>query len=355
MQAVKPLIFLCLCFSFQSFSKGKAGKGSAQKDTEAGFVFECSHCELKNISSVNKEKLKCFKTIYSEECRRIPIEDKKTCKDDLDALKLADTSAFLLQCVKETALSFQFVFELLWYGITASTSWLFDSDEDSSSAQNYIYLEFYKAYQTAKGSDLEKALKAAELIGKEAFNFIWSNIKNFLITEYKSFKCYNSRAQAQLACVFTAGLLVPVPGASFLNLVKTGVKGLKLAKQPKTKLNNLKKTIQISTVKKHIQSNFDPIKKNVLERSKKLTQAQRDQIKQFFSKVNREQFIKSISKQLSRVKEAALSKESIRSAVVSSLTVGSSHIIQLSQKSAFAVAEGVADTIAIEYIYKEVM
>ena len=357
MKTSKLCILLCICFSFNSFSKGtRIPIGAFQNyETEADFNFECSECKTNDVFPFKEDQIECLQTVYSKECKRIPAGDRKTCTSQ-DALKATDTSAFLSQCIKETALSFQFVFELLWYGITASTSWMFDSEEDNSSSQNYIYLEFYKAYLKAKGSKLERTLKAAEIVGKETFNLLWANIKEFLITEYKSLKCYNSRAKTTLACVFVAGLFVPVPGASFLGILKTGAKASgKFLKHPKKTSSSLTKTLQVKNIKKHLRSNFDNIKTNVLKKSKNLTKNQKNKILQFFNRVDKEKFINLISRKLKETGRSAISKESIRNAVVASLTVGSAHAIQLSQKSAFAIAEGVTDTVAIEYIYKEVM
>ena len=355
MKINKLVILLCIVFSFQSFSKGRgAVKGASQTETEAGFSFDCPHCENSPVLPFTEEQSKCLSLVHSEECRRIPSQDRKICTKK-NSFKLADTSLFLSQCIKETALSFQFIFELLWYAISAGAEWMFDS-EDNSSTQNYIYLEFYKVYRTTKGSRLERALKAAEVIGKEAFNLIYSNIKEFLLKEYKSFKCYNFRAQTTLACVFIAGLFVPVPGASFISILKAGAKGgAKFIKQPKATLNGRTKATQIKNIKKHIQSNFEDIKKQSLKKSKKLTKAQRIQIRQFFNRVDKEKFINLISNKLKKIDHAVLSRENIRNAVISSLTIGAAHTIQLSQKSVFTIAEGVTDTVAVEYINKELI
>ena len=358
MKIIKLFILLCLFFSLKPFA-GETGLPAdlPQGKTTADFIPECLNCETRNeiYPLFERETLDCLKTVYSEKCEDIPQEERRNCAKT-DTLQFSDTNSFLLNCAKETALSFEFVFDLLLYGITASTEWLFESKQNSSSAENYVLIEFYKAYLTSQGSKMERYLKSAEIVGKQTFQLIWSNVWEFLQTEYKKLKCYNAPTQATLACVFIAGLFVPIPGASFINTLKIGAKtGSKIIKQPQSSLKALTKMTQLKTVTSHIRSNFNNIKANVLKKAEKLTKIQKSQIQQFFKNVDKEKFINSISRQLSQTRNSSLSKADIKKAVISSLTVGTAYTIQLSPKSAIAITEGVIDTLSIEYIYKEVL
>ena len=349
------LLYLFLPFTSTSLSKESFSITKLESSTEAGFSFDCPHCEESSQLPLQTKSLKCLQTIYSKACRSVPEKDRKTCTGK-DNLKIQDTSSLLAHCLKETILSFQLIFDLLWYGITASTSWIFDSEEDNSSSQNYIYIEFFKAYTKAKGSKLERALKAAELVGKEAFSLIWSHVKDFLITEYNTLKCYNQKAQATMGCVFIAGLLMPIPGSSFLAIIKPTAKiGAKLIKQPKTTSRHLKKSMQINSIKAHIRSQFDQIQKKVLKKSKKLSKSERNQVLQFFKSVDKNKLTNLIERRLQNMKTQALSREGIRNSIIASLAVGSAYTIQLSPRVVTFVGEEITNHIAYEYFYKEVL
>lgn len=353
---IKILIFLSLGLSFKAFSIDNSA-GLLESQTEAGFISNCLNCKTNTENLYLSENQKtCLQLINSEECNHVPEKDRKTClKDNTETV---DTSSFLLQCLKETALSFKFIFDLLWYGLSSSTSWLLSSDKNigKSSAKNYLLIEFYKAYLTTKGSKTERAIKAAGIVGKESFNLLWSNISNFLVSEYKGFKCYSTRAQLSLGCVFVAGLLVPIPGASAVSILKTGAKATTKIIQPsKTGVNNLTRKIQIDSLKSYTVSNFQTIQNNVLKRSKSLTERNKNQINLFFKNVNKENFVNSISKQLHKVKNKPISREDIRNAVIASLAVGTTNLAYLSPKSVVVITEGVVDALSVKYISDEIL
>ena len=355
MKNLKLLFFLFIIFPFTSISNPEILEKNIQNETEASFSFDCPDCEKINKLPIELKNLKCLQTIHSKECRQIPEKDRKTCTNK-DDLKISDTGSFLYQCVKETASSFWFVFDLLWYAITASTSWMFEEGEDKSSSQNYIYVEFSKVYAKAKGSKLERALKAAEIVGKEAFNLMYSHIAEFLKTEYKVLKCYNDKTHATLGCVFALGLLIPIPGASFLSMAKPAGKiGSKFIKKPKTTINKFKRTMQIKNIKAHIDSKYDVIKKNILKKSQKLSKTQRNQILKFFKSIDKKKLTNLITNKLKNVKKETISRENIKNAIIASLTVGTVHAIQLSPKMVNFVGEEFIDHIAPEYFYKEVL
>ena len=358
MKLTKVFTLLCLVLAFKSFAQDIQPTNALQNKTEAGFISTCSSCETSsNIFPLSQEKKNCLQMINSKDCKSIPEKDKKTCIKP-DSMKSFDTSSFLLQCAKETALSFKFIFDLLWYGLSSSTSWLLNSEQDTkkSSANSYILIEFYKAYLTTKGSKMERAIKSAAIVGKESFNLIWSNLRNFLVSEYKSLKCYNSQAQLSLACVFIAGLFVPIPGSSLLGMLKTGVKaGSKMIKKPKAIVNNLTKIVQINSLKDYMRSSFNQMRSNILKKSKNLTQKNKEQLKEFFKTVNKENLINSVSTKLAQSKNTVLSKDDIRNAIISSLTIGSANIIYLSPKSVAVITEGMVDTLSAKYVSEELM
>ena len=349
--------FLSLCFfSFSAFSTEDNIKHFLTEETTAGWNPNCSHCKNQSrLLPFSTEKLECLQTISQKECKEIPAEEKRAC-DSSDEMKLSDTGSFLLKCVKDTVASYQFIFDLLWYGIKNSSSWLFESEQDtkSSPSKNYISIEFYKAYQTSKGAKLERFLNAAKIVGKQTFMTIYSTVKNFLQTEYESFKCYNSISQFSLACVFAVSLLIPIPGSSLINVIKTGSKiGSKTIKLPSPEVkNSLAKSIQLKTATNHIRLNFDNFRANVLKKSKSLTKKQKAEILNFFkNNNNKEKFITAFSKKLNSDK-SNITKNRIRSAVMSSLIVGSVNV--LSPKSAMAITEGLVDTLATKYVNKTI-
>ena len=340
------LILLLLSFSFKAFTL----QDNIQSTTEAAFFnLECPSCKTNEDLQFFLERQECFKTISSKECDSIPKEERKTCTEkDED---YPDTVSFLWKCAKDAVLTYKHIFDLLWYFITSASSWLLSSDQDTenSSSKSYILIEFYKAYLTSEGTQIERALKAASLVGGQAFNSLWFTVKNFIYKEIKSLKCYKPHLQTSMACSFVVSLFLP--GAGFLAYAKIGAKAItKPLLSTSALTTSATRRIQLGSLKTGIRANFDSFKKHTLKKSRTLSRRQRKEVQRFFRNIDREKFISTIRDTLSKNIEKGFTREQVRKAVIFSLTVGSvNNLVKLSQRSAITISEGLTDTLLLKY------
>lgn len=340
------LILLFLLLPFKIF----ALQDNIQNTTEASFFnLECPSCKTNKDLQFFLERQECFKTISSKECDNIPKEEKKTCTEkDED---YPDTVSFLWKCAKDAILTYKHIFDLLWYSITSASSWLLSSDQDTenSSAKSYSLIEFHKAYLTAEGTQIEKALKAASLVGGQAFNSLWSTVKNFIYKEVKSLKCYKPHLQTSMACSFIASLFLP--GAGFLAYAKIGAKAItKPLLSTSALTTSTTRRIQLSSLTRNIRTQFDSFKTHTLAKSRSLSRRQSREVQRFFRNIDREKFISTIADTLTTNIGKGFTREQIKKAVVLSLTVGSvNNVVKLSQRSAITISEGLTDTLLLKY------
>lgn len=338
---------ICLFFSFKALP---AEHGDI---TESAFNIECTSCKKDNPLRFFTENQDCLKIISSKECRNIPGEEKRTCTKE-DEMNFSDTGSFIVKCLKDTALSYKFIFDLLWYSIQNASSWLLSSNQDAenSSSKSYVMIEFYKAYLFSEGSTLERLLKAASLVGGKVFNSLWSTIKTFLSREYKTFQCYKLHTKLSIACSFVAGMVLP--GAGFFTVLKVGGKIIKGTGFPaKLLTGSAKNKIQLKAFTNTVRSSFKDFKKHSLKRAGKLPQKQKREIRAFFRNINQEKFISVVKESLIKniAKKKDLTREQIREAVLFSLTAGAfSNVAKLSQRSAMTVSEGLTDTLVTKYV-----
>ena len=329
------------------------------KETEGSFSMTCSHCESKDpqFNLIQKNQA-CLQLATQEECQSIPKEERKSCTEK-DNLKLTDTGSILYQCVEKTLLSYRFIFDFLWYIIQSSKSWLFEDSKSSagSPAKNYIFTEFYRAYKSSKGSRLQKLLKAASIVGGDQFNLFWSSLKSFIEQEFVSFKCYKSSSQISIGCSFLLSYVVPGSGVAML--LKKGVKaGTSIIKHSKTTTQTLAQKRSLNALIQDMESSFDSLKQAALKSAKNLKRWEKKEIKIFFDKVDKNQFLSGLRATLNKKVESGvkLNRKQIQPAVVSSLTAGTSiTAIKLSAKAAIAISEGVVDALATKYVEQNVI
>ena len=340
------LILLLLSLSFKTFTL----QDNTQSATEAAFFnLECPSCKTNEDLQFFLERQECFKTISSKECDNIPKEERKTCTEKDE--EYPDTVSFLWKCAKDAVLTYKHIFDLLWYSITSASSWLLSSDQDTenSSSKGYILIEFYKAYLTAEGTQIEKALKAASIVGGQAFNSLWSTVKNFIYREVKSLKCYKPHLQTSMACSFVASLFLP--GAGFLAYAKIGAKAItKPLLSTSALTTSTTGRIQLSSLTRNMRTHFDSFKEHTLKKSRGLSRRQRREVQRFFRNIDREKFISTVEDTLSTNMGKGFTREQIKKAVIFSLTVGSANnVVKLSQRSALTISEGLTDTLLLKY------
>ena len=342
---------ICLLFSFKVFPD------EYKNSTEATFNVECTNCKKDDALQFFSENQECLKIISSKECKGVPKKEKRTCAKE-DEMSFSDTGSFIVKCIKDTALSYKFIFDLLWYSIQNASSWLLSSNQDTanSSSKSYVVIEFYKAYLFSDGSSLERLLKAASLVGGKVFNSLWSTIKSFLKREYKIFKCYNLHTKLSIACSFVAGLVLP--GAGFFTALKVGGKVIKTPFfHTKLLARTAKSRVQLKTFTNTMRSSFKDFKEHSLKKAKRLPQRQKQEIRNFFRNINQEQFFSAVKESLTKniAKKKDLSREQIREAVLFSLTAGAaSNVAKLSQRSAVTISEGFTDTLVTKYVQEHV-
>ncbi|MCY4512077.1 MAG: hypothetical protein OXB86_00140, partial [Bdellovibrionales bacterium] len=303
---------ICLLFSFKAFP------AEYNNSTEATFNVECTNCKKDDTLQFFSENQDCLKIISSKECKDIPKKERRACSKE-DEMSFSDTGSFIVKCIKDTALSYKFIFDLLWYSIQNASSWLLSSNQNSSksSSKSYILIEFYKAYLFSEGTTLERLLKAASLVGGKVFNSLWSTIKSFLKKEHKTFQCYKLYNKLSIACSFVAGLVLP--GASFFTVLKVGGKVIK-APILHTKLiaGSVKNRVQLKAFTNTMRTSFKDFKKYSLKRAGKLPQRQKQEIRTFFRNINQEQFMSAVKESLTKniAKKKDLTREQIRKAVL---------------------------------------
>ena len=364
--AIRFFIIVFLCVSLRAFSQNNQSNSSLQNSTEASFNFECSQCKKQGAFKFLSENQECLKIISAKECRGLPREEKKTCSES-DEIQQSDIKSLFKQCAEGIASSYVFIFDLLLYAINNSVSWLFSSEQDTedSSAESYIFIEFYKVYSNAKGSQLERALEAALVVGGQAFDTIWSTVTDFLHTKYKVLRCYNSRIQFAMTCSFILGMLLPIPAGGVVTALKTGAKigttGIKVGTatigNPKTLKSVVAKKIQLRSFVDDMKLHFDNLKGRVMNASKNLPKRQKKEIQTFFQNVNREQFMSSMNGFLSKNLSAGqlVNRERIKDALTLALTTGAINTVRLSPRSATIVTENLVNTLATEYVHESVI
>ena len=346
--AFRFLTLFFLSFSFICFPL----KGNTQSKTEAAFFnLECLSCDANEDLQFFLDRQECFKNISSKECDSISREEKKTCTEKDE--EYPDTVSFLWKCAKDAVLTYKHIFDLLWYSIISASSWLLGSDQDteSSSSKSYIFIEFYKAYVAAKGTQIEKAITAASIVGGQTFNSLWSIVKNFIYKEIKTLKCYKPHIQTSLACSFFVSLFLP--GTSFLAYAKIGAKSIKRpVLSASTLAVSTTKKIQLNSVTRNIRTHFDSFKKHILRKSRILSRRQKREIQRFFQNIDANSFVSNVQSTL--VKKfntgTGFTREQIKEAILLSLTVGTvGNVAKLSYKSAVFVSEGLTNTLLLEY------
>ena len=354
---INSLIFVfLLLFSFET----SASRNDLRKsflDTEASFNMECSTCKKEEaLEPFTKE---CLKVINSPECADIPKEERKTCIGEEDDLKLSDIGSLLYLCAKETVLSYKFILDFLLYAVESSTSWLLSSEQEveSSPSRNYVVTEFYKAYGSLEGTQLERFVKAAVAVGGQAFDGAWLELKNFYKKNGKTiFQCRKLYAQTATVCSFLVSLLIPV-GAGVKGIYTLGKTGSKVVKGQLAATNSVTRGIQLKSLANDVRVNFSSIKSNILNSSKKLSRAEQREVRAFVQDVKPEQLVSELNNTIAtRFANKRLTRENIRNAVLISLTVGAvSTTVKLSQKSAAMVADGLADTLVTTYVSEKII
>ena len=339
-----------------NFNKGEnmgfASINIANRSTEADFNIACPDCKAnKNFESLSDIQ-KCLKIINSKKCQDIPVADRKTCtkKDDTSFF---DIGSILGKCIKDTAMSYQFIFDLLWYSVKTASSWLAKNSAENSPSKSYILFEFYKAYSSSEGTVLNKLLNSAFTVGGQTFKRLWSAVKEFLYKEYQNLECYKSQVKTAMACSFLAGLFVP--GAGSLVWFKYGGKIIKNPiLQTKRAGGFVAKKLQLKNFTQTMRVSFSDFKKKSIESSKNLPEKQRQEIQRFFRNVNKEQFIFTVRNALAKSKKN-ITREQIKHAVIVGLTVGTfNNVTRLSQKSATTLTEGLTDTLVTKYIHESI-
>ena len=348
--------FIIFCFLFFPVMGSEKNLGRQNTQTEAFFNPECSHCKSQSdFYQFVKEKRDCLKKINQEECKNIPKEEKRTCSEE-DGIHFSDMGSFISKCVKDTVLSYQFVFNLLWFAVENSVTGLFNSGEFNFIGKNYISIEFYKAYNSSEGTLLEKALKASGLIAGSLLTSLWTAVTDFIHNEVTAFQCYKAYAQLSIACTFLTSLFLPGSGVAIV--LKTGAKTSRKIIKNKTAVRNaLAKNLQLKTLTRNISAGFNDFKKITLKRSKNLTKGQRAEIQSFFQRVDKAEFVSfvnsSVSKSLSAGK--TLNKKQVRNIIFIGVTTGSLGGLKLSVEAGSELAKGLIDTLATKYVDENVL
>lgn len=355
---IHNLVFvLLLFFSFET-SALQSDPLENLSETEASFNMECVTCTKEEVVGPFTENKECLKAVNSPECASIPEEERKTCIGEEDDIKFSDIGSLLYLCVKETVLSYKFILDFLLYAIESSASWLLSSGQqvESSPSRGYVFTEFYKAYWSSEGTQLERFVKAAIAVGGRAVDRAWLELKNFYERNEKTiFQCRKSYAQTATVCSFLVSLLIPV-GAGVKGIYTIGRTSSKAVRNQVVSTNSVTKGIQLKSLAGDVQVNFSSIQAHLLKSSKRLSRAEQREVRAFVQNVKPEQLVSGLNNTIAiRLANKRLTRENIRDAVLVGLAVGAVSTVKLSQKSAAMIADGLIDTLVTKYVSEEVI
>lgn len=350
---VKAVTFFFFSFPFLCFSSEALKTSvSVQKETEASFSFKCDRCEQSEISALDGN---CLLKLQSKECQSLAEEERVVCGKDGD-FRFSETGTVIKNCLQKTLSSFLAVFDLLWYAVKYSSSLFLEPDKEShTSSKHYIAIEFYKIYREAKGSELERALKAASVIGGQAFSMVWNGAKTFLEREYNVFGCYKTSIKAEIICSFAVGLAIP--GGSAFSVAKLGIKGTKSLRKTR-KLFNAQKRKESKSASFNLLSKLE---KKVLKPSALLKSKTRLELNSFFQAMDKGQFANQLQQSISRIRLTRGSvtpeaqrqyRKQMREAVILALTTGTTSV-KLSKEAVAILVEGVTDSMLTTYINEQ--
>lgn len=207
----------------------------AVNSTEAG-PFHCSEC---NNSSKLVQQGKCLNKISSEICQSVDPAHRIKCTDS--SISVFATTRTVGLCIKKTAETLRFLFDLLVFSAVNSAKAIINISETSglvsrhlSSIKNYFALELYKAYERASGTESQRRRKAFFEVGSTSLQGLWLGVGNLLRDEYKMFGCYDKPNQMAAVCSVILGFVVPTGGvyaAINLSAKLVGKSGKALVKQ----------------------------------------------------------------------------------------------------------------------------
>ena len=364
----KSIVFFPLFILLWSTSLFAMGPFSHDTKTEAGFLEgncrgDCAKNniidnELKGITDYHQ----CLVKRNSKKCQEISEEERITCHPKGQALKDYTKSGgqALISCIENLGYSFVFLFKLVLNAIQISASMITDSEarQDSidsvSSLKNYTVIEFYRAYEEAKGDNVERLLQAAMKIGGNAFNRIWAGVSNFYKEQNETFSCYSWSIQSGLICSMVLGFVVP--GGTIVNILKQGARGAKISLQAtkKTKsvvkvaIENMKKKgakILSATEIKKIAANLQStIRNRILAPTTNIPKNARTELTQFFNRLNPKSLKSNIEK--------AMKEKNLASPQFPTFITGvfmSNAGMTLSKESRKFIIKEIADVLATSY------
>ena len=331
-----------------------------QATTEASFNPVCTHCASNDLKFESiKEGQKCLKIISQEVCQSVPIEERKTCKEE-DRLKFSDTGSIVAECLKLTALSFRFIFDFLWHVLISKegTNEKEQNEIESNSSKNYILTELYRAYRHSKGTRMERLLKAASAVGGSYFDLFWNGLQEVIEKEFVGFKCYKNSSQLAIGCSFLLGFAFPSGGAFMIlkSVLKLGEKSYKVVKKAsKLSQSDLQKISKQLSVKK-LDADFKSVRATL--KSKKLGRSDRRQVKLYLNQIDKRQLLEQLQASVTqKIKSGVkIDKQQIQITVLSVMTAGAAlSAIKLSPKAVAVVSEELADRLAVRYVNDEII
>ena len=367
----KSIVFFPLFILLWSTSLFAMGPFSHDTKTEAGFLEgncrgDCTKNniidnELKGITDYHQ----CLVKRNSKKCQEISEEERITCYlegqgQSFKNLKKSGGQA-LISCIENLGYSFVFLFKLVLNAIQISASMIIDSEarQDSidsvSSLKNYTVIEFYKAYEEAKGNNkVERLLQAAMSIGGSAFNKLWAGVSNFYEEQDETFSCYSWPIQSGLICSMVLGFVVP--GGTIVNILKQGARGAKISLQAtkKTKsvvkaaMENMKKkstkALSATEIKKIAANLQSTIRNRILASTTNIPKNARTELTQFFNRLNPKSLKSNIEKAM---KEKNLASPQFPTFITGVFMSNAGMV--LSKESRRFIIKEIADVLATSY------
>ena len=364
----KSIVFFPLLILLWSTSLFAMGPFSHDTKTEAGFLEgncrgDCTKNniidnELKGITDYHQ----CLIKRNSKKCQEISEEERITCHPKGQSLTDYTKSGgqALISCIENLGYSFVFLFKLVLNAIQISTSMVIDSETREntighfSSLKNYTIIEFYKAYEEAKGDKAERLLQAAMKIGGNAFNRIWAGVSNFYKEQNETFSCYSWPIQSGLICSMVLGFVVP--GGTIVNILKQGARGAKISLQAtqKTKsvvkaaMENMKKkgtkALSATAIKKIAANLQSTIQNRILAPTTNISKNTRTELTQFFNRLNPKSLKSNIEKAM---KEKNLASPQFPTFITGVFMSNAGRI--LSKESRQFIIKEIADVLATSY------
>lgn len=248
---MNKILSFVIILSFITPTTSLAGLSSTQAGTTA-YCKNCNNAEL-------IEQGQCLEKISSELCQNVEPEQRMTCKKNSFLENLKGLKAMGL-CLQKTVESFVFLFELMVFSAKKAFYVATNLEETTglagkhlNSLQNYLAIEYYKAYLKASGTESQRKLKAALKVGGQSFGWIWDSAQQLLIDEYKTFGCYNRSNQFAIICSTALSLIIPTGGVHTAIRLTSKVVGKTgktiLSKTEKNKINRLVKGFSKRPVK----------------------------------------------------------------------------------------------------------